>query len=107
MYPDTGAEPGNPGGRTAFQEIASVAATRQNGPRRFFRGRFYDVRGILQPSDNLERTVLTVIGGWELERAQVNFQLPDLLRQRRLRDVQPLCGASEVQFHRDGAEYRR
>jgi hypothetical protein len=35
--------------------------------------RRYDVREILQPSENLERTVLTVIGGWELVRAQVNF----------------------------------
>lgn len=33
----------------------------------------YDVREILQPSESLERTVLTVIGGWELVRAQVNF----------------------------------
>lgn len=33
----------------------------------------YDPREILRPSENLERTVLTVIGGWELVRAQVNF----------------------------------
>lgn len=33
----------------------------------------YDEREILRASENLERTVLTVLGGWELVRAQVNF----------------------------------
>lgn len=35
--------------------------------------RRYDERKIFRPSENLERTVLTVIGGWEMVRAQVNF----------------------------------
>jgi hypothetical protein len=35
--------------------------------------RRYDEREILRPSENLERTVLTVLGGWEMVRAQVNF----------------------------------
>ena len=33
----------------------------------------YDEREIFRPSENLERTVLKVIGGWEMVRAQVNF----------------------------------
>lgn len=35
--------------------------------------RRYDEREIFRPSENLERTVPTVIGGWAMVRAQVNF----------------------------------